>query len=108
MDESLDFTGQLELAIETAMAVVACVTMDVRRQDSYVRREIAYAQACGKRVAVARFAAIRPPISVVTHTYFEFHRDWPSAFDRLLAFCRGGETGSPAMPLGPIHTHQRR
>jgi hypothetical protein len=88
MDESLDFTAQLELAIEAAMAVIACVTQDVRRRDSYVRREIAYAQACDKRIAVARFAAIRPPISVVTNTYFEFHSDWTGAFARLLAFCR--------------------
>jgi len=53
MDESLDFTAQLELAIEDATVVVACITQDVRRRDSYVRREIAYAQACGKRIAVA-------------------------------------------------------
>ena len=88
MDESFDFTAQLELAIEAATAVVACITPDVRRRDSYVRREIAYAQACGKRIAVARFAAIRPPISVVTNTYFEFYRDWTPAFGRLLTFCR--------------------
>src|SRR5262249_19363532 len=90
MDESFDFTAQLEVAIETATAVVACVTLDVRRHDSYVRREIAYAQVCGKRIAVARFAPIPPPISVVTNTYFEFHRDWVTAFNRLLIFCCGG------------------
>jgi hypothetical protein len=91
IDVSSDFTGELEAAIEASAVLVACITAGVRRRDSYVRREIAYAQMHHKRIAVARFAPVPPPISVVTYTYFEFHRNWCSAFARLLAFAFPGQ-----------------
>jgi hypothetical protein len=93
--EADDFTAALEQAIDAADRFIACITSDVQRPDSYVRREIAYAQYRGKPIAVARFADVPPPISVITHTFFEFHRDWEVAFGRLLRFCRGGG-GPPA------------
>jgi len=91
IDVSSDFTSELEAAIEASTVLVACITAGVRRRDSYVRREIAYAQMHHKRIAVARFAPVPPPISVVTYTYFEFHRNWCSAFARLLAFAFPGQ-----------------
>lgn len=110
MYEAVDFTWKLERAIAAADRLIACITVDVLRPDSYVRREIAYAQLCGKPIAVARFAPVKPPISVVTNTYFEFHEDWGTAFRRLLAFCRdGGSTsagGEPAPPAGTLPTRR--
>jgi hypothetical protein len=95
MYEAVDFTSELEHAIDAADRFIACITSDVLRPNSYVRREIAYAELCGKPIAVARFVRVRPPISVVTKTFFEFHQDWETAFGRLLTFCRGGG-GTPA------------
>jgi hypothetical protein len=95
MYEAVDFTAELEHAIDAADLFIACITSDVQRPESYVRREIAYAQMRQKPIAVARFAPVVPPISVVTNTFFEFHLDWDAAFGRLLAFCRGGG-GTPA------------
>ena len=43
IDEASDFTAQLERAIGRADRLVVCITRDVRREDSYVRREIAFA-----------------------------------------------------------------
>jgi hypothetical protein len=94
INASADFTGELEAAIEDATVLVACITAGVRRRDSFVRREIAYAQMLRKRIAVARFASIPPPISVVTYTYFEFHQNWYKAFSDLLAFCGTCPTSS--------------
>lgn len=102
MDEAVDFTSGLEQAIQAADRLIACITLDVQRADSYVRREIAYAQLCGKPIAVARFAPVRPPISVVTHTYFEFHKDWDAAFERLLLFCRSGSGTTADRAGGPV------
>ena len=88
IDPSQDFTAELERAIEASSVVIVCVTPDARRPDSFVRREIAYAQVCGKPIAVARFAEISPPISVVTNTFFDFCANWSVAFEGLSAFCR--------------------
>ncbi len=98
VDVSLDFTSELEQAIDAANAFIACITLAVMRPDSYVRREICYAQMLGKRIAVARFAPILPPISVVTNTYFEFHLGWDAAFARLLVFCRNSQDLSAPVP----------
>ena len=98
LDESLDFTAKLEQEITSAGVFIACITSDVLREDSYVRREIAYAQLLRKRIAVARFEDIVPPISVVTNTFFEFHADWDAAFARLLAFCQAGQPLSTVVP----------
>jgi HEAT repeat protein len=43
MDQNQDFTGEIEYAIKGASHFVVCLTKDVQRQDSFVRREIAYA-----------------------------------------------------------------
>jgi hypothetical protein len=88
LDPTHDFTVELEKAIEAATHVVACVTADVRRGDSFVRREIGYAQAVRKPIFVARFADVVPPISVVNLTRFDFFADWDAAFQRLVQFVR--------------------
>src|SRR5262245_36545325 len=45
LDPYSDFTGELEQAIRAAGHVVVCLTPDVRRADSFVRHEIAFALA---------------------------------------------------------------
>ena len=45
LDPYSDFTGALEQAIRAAVHVVVCLTPDVQRSDSFVRREIAFALA---------------------------------------------------------------
>jgi hypothetical protein len=89
MDPALDFMFQLEQAISTSDVFVACITPDVQREASFVRREIMYAQRFSRPIAVALFAPVVPPIAVVTNTHFDFGEDWETAFDRLLQFCRG-------------------
>jgi hypothetical protein len=88
LNPAVDFTYQLESAIEAADNVIACITAATKKRSSYLRREIAYAQEYGKPIAVARFEPIPPPISVATNTFFEFYSDWGLAFSRLLGFCR--------------------
>jgi DNA polymerase III delta prime subunit len=83
IDPTQDFTAEIEKAIEAAAYVVTCITPDVRRDDSFVRREIAYAQVVDKPIIVARFADVPPPISVVNHTWLDFFKGWESAFQRL-------------------------
>ena len=57
IDPTQDYTAELEQAIEAASYVVICVTPDVRRGNSFVRREISYAQVIEKPVVLARFDA---------------------------------------------------
>lgn len=58
-----DFTAEIEKAIKAAGRLVVCVTPDVEREDSFVRREIAYAQL-KKPLLVARLPmSSRPSMS---------------------------------------------
>jgi hypothetical protein len=54
LEWSADFTSELENAIKSSLAVVLCVTPDVGRADSFVRREIAFAQLVNRPIIVAR------------------------------------------------------
>jgi hypothetical protein len=94
MDVWRDFTAELEQAIEAAGVFVVCITSGATIATSYVRKEITFADRCGKPIAVARFAPITPPISVVNNTYFDFHEGWDAAFARLLTFCRSQLNGT--------------
>ena len=82
IDPRADFTAEIETAIEAASHVVACITPDVKRDDSFVRRELGYALAVRVPIVVARFAAIVPPVSIVNHTYVDFMDDWDGPFTR--------------------------
>ena len=85
IDPAQDFTAEIERAIENARCVVACITPDVRRENSFVRREIQYALVIQRPVLVARLADVPPPIHVIDNTWFEFHRNWEAACNDLLA-----------------------
>jgi len=91
IDPSADFTAEIEKGMEAAQRVILCLTPDCLRDNSFVRREIAYAEILNKPVLVARFAEVRPPISVVNCTWVDFFTDWDDGLARLVAWLRGAE-----------------
>ena len=94
---SADFTSEIEDAIRNSMAVVVCVTQGTTAADSFVRREIAYAQMVKRPIVLARFADVPPPVSVITNTCVDFYVSSETARSRLLNFLRtasGENTGS--------------
>lgn len=86
IDPTADFTAEIEKAIESATYVVACITPDVKRDDSFVRRELGYALAVKIPIVVVRFSNVVPPISIVNNTYFDFMNDWDGPFERLRTY----------------------
>jgi DNA polymerase III delta prime subunit len=98
LEWSADFTSELENAIKSSLAVVLCVTPDVGRADSFVRREIAFAQLVNRPIIVARFANVPPPISVVNNTYVDFHVSGETALAQLLRFLRQGTFRKVSLP----------
>ncbi len=83
IDPTRDFTADIENGIENASHMVVCATPDIKRDNSFVRREIQYALLCEKPIIMARFADIKPPISIVNNTWVDFLKDWKSALARL-------------------------
>ena len=86
LDPSQDFTAKIEDAIEAASHVAVCVTDGSKRDDSYVQREIVYAQSLPdpKPIVPLRFARIVPHIPIVTLSFIDFFRDWSAGLDELL------------------------
>ncbi|MBL8156714.1 MAG: TIR domain-containing protein, partial [Anaerolineae bacterium] len=104
IDPSQDFTAEIEKAIKASRCVVVCITPDVERDDSFVRREIAYASYLKKPILVARFADIAPPINVFTHTWIDFFAGWDAAFARLLSWLSGEAVATArAEPAPTVH-----
>ncbi len=86
LDPNQDFTAELERAIERSQRVICCVTPDVRRQGSFVRREIAYALALNKPVIPLIFADTLPPIHIINITREDFTNvRWNHALTALIA-----------------------
>lgn len=85
IDPTQDFTAEIEKAIESSTYIVACITPDVRRENSFVRREIAYAQVMNKPILVARFQDVTPPIAIVNHTWIDFFKGWEAGYRQLCA-----------------------
>src|SRR5262245_22310348 len=65
IDPAQDFSAEIENGIEKAACVALCVTPDSKRSDSFVRREIQYAQIVKKPVIPLRFADIPPHVPVI-------------------------------------------
>jgi hypothetical protein len=78
-----DFGGEIEAGIDIATHVAVIVTPDVRRADSFVRREIAYALEEHKPIIPLVFPGGRRPITIINHTYIDFS-DWDRGFAVLL------------------------
>jgi HEAT repeat protein len=83
IDPTQDFTAEIEEGIEASKYVVTCISPDVKRKDSFVRREIQFALLCKKPIYVARFADVKPPIHVVNHTWLDFFKGWDAPFEQL-------------------------
>ncbi len=94
IDPAQDFTAEIEKAIQAAAHVVVCVTPDVLRDDSFVRREIAYANYLKKPILVARFANVPPPIHIFTNTWIDFFKGWDAAFETLCHWLDGAAVAS--------------
>ena len=89
LDPDQDFTAVLEDAIERSRRIVCCITPDVRRSTSFVRREIGYALAKRRPVIPLVFAGSLPPISIINNTQEDFtHVSWDQAIAALLARLR--------------------
>jgi TIR domain/HEAT repeats/NACHT domain len=84
IDPTADFTAQIETAIDQCSHIVVCVTPDVKRPDSFVRREVHYASILKKPITPALFANVPPPIMIVTLEWVDFFNNRQRAMDRLL------------------------
>jgi hypothetical protein len=79
IDPHQDFSAEIEMAIEAAMHVVVCLTPSImERKDSFVRREIIYAQGVGVPITPLLF----PGFSVDRIPVLINHYTWISFLDR--------------------------
>ncbi len=83
LDPYQDFSGEIETAITNATHVCVIVTPDIRRADSFVRREIAFALEEEKPIIPLVFPGGRRPITIINHTYLDF-ADWERGMTALL------------------------
>ena len=83
IDPTVDFTGEIERAIDNATHVVVIVTPDLKHTDSFVRLEIGYALTQNKPIIPLVFPGGHRPIVIINHTYINF-ADWEMGFARLL------------------------
>jgi hypothetical protein len=102
IDPARDFTAEIERALKDASHVVAYITPDVARENSFVRREIQYALLLEKPVHVARFdEATLPPIHIINNTFIEFHKDWERGLSELCAMLETAPASYRPPPLPP-------
>jgi len=105
IDPYQDFSAEIERAIEQSAHVVVCVTASIATQkDSFVRREITYAQGCGipiSPVVAPNFPVGRIPVLINHLTWLPFwrperpgHLDFSYGFGLLLDRLRK-ETAMP-------------
>lgn len=99
IDPAQDFSAEIESGIEKAACVALCLTPESKRSDSFVRREIQYAQVLKKPVIPLRFAEIAPHVSVITNEWIDFYKGWDAAFDRLCTVLK--RPAADAAPLPP-------
>lgn len=79
-----DFTADIERNIEAASHVVVCLTPDTKRDNSYVRREIAYALAIKCPVIPVRCADITPHLAIINNELVDYFKNPDAAITRLL------------------------
>jgi formylglycine-generating enzyme required for sulfatase activity len=83
IDPAVDFTGEIEAAIDEATHVAVIVTPDLKRADSFVRLEISYALTQKKPIIPLVFPGGHRPINIINHIYIPFE-DWDAGFALLL------------------------
>ncbi|HEX2619063.1 MAG TPA: TIR domain-containing protein, partial [Phototrophicaceae bacterium] len=86
LDPWQDFSSELEKAIEASTKVVCCITPDVRREDSFVRRELQYSLNLKKPIVPLLFVdGGWTPIQISTVTHIDFTRQsWDTSLSNLL------------------------
>ena len=108
IDPTQDFSAEIETAIEAASFVVTCITSDVRRSDSFVRREIGYALTVDRPVLVVRFEDVVPPVAVVNHTRIDLFSEWDPGFGRLCSILQHPLDYRPARKAPEARQDPRR
>jgi len=100
-----DFSGEIEIAIESSSHVVVCLTPSIaERKDSFVRREIIYAQGCHKPITPLVFPSFprnRIP-TLINHLTWEDFSVFEEAFPRLLQRVRQQEFVAPTTDHDPF------
>lgn len=79
-----DMSGEIEKAIRNASYVVALITEDVRRENSFVRNELSFALRAKKPIIPLLFPQGEPPVIIANLTYIPFE-DWEEGLQDLLA-----------------------
>ncbi len=96
------FDAEIEVAIERATHLIAILTPDVKREDSFVRLEIAYALKQGKRVIPLLFPGGHQPITIQNHTFIDF-KDWNHGYSELLQrFSQSTDVKTEASLISPL------
>ena len=99
LDKGQDFSGEIELAIRRSTHVIVCLTPDVKRPDSFVRREIAYALGRRKPIVPLLYPDGEPPLQISTWTHIDMSQS--DAYSDLI----GRLYGSTSFPLA-YHSKQ--
>ncbi|MEL7433918.1 MAG: TIR domain-containing protein [Chloroflexota bacterium] len=92
IDPTIDFTGEIETALDEATHVAVIVTADLKRADSFVRLEIGYALTHKKPIIPLVFEGGHRPITIINHTYISFV-DWDTGYEMLLTRLKDFGTG---------------
>lgn len=105
-----DFSSELERAIEASAEVLCCITPDVKRQDSFVRRELQYSLMLGKPVIPLLFNADGwMPIHIATLSFIDFVRQtWDVGVQSLVARLNRSDPGlgeRAALPADPYRDY---
>ncbi len=101
------FTSEIEREIKRSDAVVVVLSPDVERADSFVRKEIAFAQMLDKPIFPIRIGIVVPPVSIADLTWLDFSDgDYQELFSKLLnAIQRSVGTTFPSPPPKPDPHH---
>lgn len=117
IDPHQDFSAEIEKAIEAASHVVVCLTPSIaERRDSFVRREIVYAQGIGRPVTPILFPGFptgRVPVLINHLTWLSFadpdhpHEvDFERGFFQLLKrLARDAAPDKPTSSIDPFREY---
>lgn len=67
-----DFSAEIEQAIQEASHVIVCGSADVQREDSFVRKEVLFAQKFKKPIIPLMLPGGYLPITIISNTYIDF------------------------------------
>jgi tetratricopeptide (TPR) repeat protein len=95
IDGHQDFTAELEEAIEQATHLVVCLTLDTKRSNSFVRREIGYALAINVPVIALRCEEILPHLSIINNTWIDYFSDPAGALQAVLGQLAQADENKP-------------